>query len=85
MNQKTAQSSFNVGVGAFAGSFQDDGVGEDLIPNGGGAVTVSFGPGTTAPTTAATTTAATSVAPTPGTSLAPTPAALPTPFPTGVC
>jgi len=77
---------FDIRVAAYAGSFQDDGIGEDYIPNGGGSVLVAFGiaaalPDTPAPSpnpTVGPTPLVTSVAPTPA---GPTPA--PTPF-TGV-
>ncbi len=34
--------TFSFGVGLFSGSFQDDGVGEDTMPNGSNSATVTF-------------------------------------------
>jgi len=77
------ESLFDIRVAAYAGAFQDDGIGEDTIPNGGGSVLVAFGiaaalPDTPAPSpnpTVGPSPLVTSVAPTPA---GPTPA--PTPF-----
>jgi len=39
-----ASSTFSIGVAAYSGSYQDDGIGEDFVPNGATTEVVTFSP-----------------------------------------